>query len=159
MMLSILLPDRIVSLQILICISSLSSTQAFLTRPPSNPNSIQTRAQNNDVFNFEDCYDLCEAWTDVGTNDDPKEKTNTNYKSFGRLRPSPWSDPKPTVCDTCSGHGDLICRFCEETGYLLSIGSRIQYLQDCPVCKNGMESCHDCSGTGYVFSWSAKRNV
>jgi hypothetical protein len=149
--------DSIAFLQILICISSLPSMQAFLTRPPSTHHHIRTLAQNNEVFNYEDCYDLCDTWTDVGINNTPKEqKVNTNYKSSGRLRPPPWSDPKPTVCDTCSGNGDLICRFCEETGYLLSIGSRIQ---DCPVCKDGMESCHDCSGTGYVFSWNAKKNV
>ena len=30
--------------------------------------------------------------------------------------------------------------------------------QDCPVCKDGMEVCGECAGTGYVFSWDAKRN-
>ena len=156
--------------KVLLCISVLSwQLHAFSTTkllhsryPTRSLHAAQDRSEQ--IFPEDDCLDLCDAW-DTTVDNTPKVEvrranTNTNYK-LRRPRPSirRWSDHQPTKCKTCSGNGDLICRFCEETGYLSSMGSshdQVFYAgmgKDCPVCKDGMEVCRDCVGTGYVFTW------
>lgn len=63
------------------------------------------------------------------------------------------------MCESCSGSGKQICRFCGGTDFLSAIGGETNALfmegvgKDCPVCRDGNEVCHECAGTGIVFSW------
>lgn len=161
--------------KILICISVLSwqlhafsTTKLLHSRYRTRPlHAAQDRSEQ--LFQDDDCLDLCDAW-DTTIDNTPKveevevRRANTNTKYKMRRRPTRprWSDHQPTKCKTCNGKGDLICRFCEETGYLSSMGSSHDTVfyagmgKDCPVCKDGMETCHDCVGTGYVFTWLKK---
>ena len=46
------------------------------------------------------------------------------------------------------------------TDFLSAIGGETDALfyegigKDCPVCNDGKETCHECAGTGYIFSWT-----
>lgn len=158
----------------------LHQTNAFVTttsrlnsRSPTK--CLNTKEGNNNsdqIFQEEDCFDLCDAFGNPINNNNSNSNVtptkqiqqttnNKNYKSSKRILRPLWSDPQPTKCTTCRGHGDLICRFCDETGYLATMGEQVFYAgvgQDCPVCNDGMEVCTECAGTGYVFSWDAKRS-
>ena len=166
-------------LSILICISFLLHLHAFSSTKLLNRqcnrrmcplNAAQDKSEQ--LYDDDDCADLCDSYETTTVTHVQQQQQQPVKKSIfksrphkKRLRPPPWSDPKPTVCHSCHGRGDLICRFCEETGYLSSIGSSCNIVfyagfgENCPVCDDGMESCHDCAGTGYVFSWDTKKNV
>lgn len=140
---------------------------------------------NGHIFQDDECEDLCGAYGDDTTNLVSTEDAATNaapvpsdtpssiigrraprreYRSYPR-RTSVWSDPQPSKCETCHGEGEQTCRFCGGTDFLSAIGGETDALfiegigRDCPVCNDGVEVCHKCSGTGYVFSWKPARNV
>lgn len=73
--------------------------------------------------------------------------------------------PSPRHCDTCGGDGSESCRFCGGTSFLSGIGGETDALFadgigiSCPVCDDGLELCHQCAGTGSVFSWGYGSHV
>ena len=68
-------------------------------------------------------------------------------------------------CPDCRGRGQCKCRFCHGTALL---GFEVQRDQmdtgrpstsassfsTCPICKDGMEVCGSCKGTGWVADWT-----
>lgn len=166
-------------LKIYIGISLLSHLHAFSTSKLLNarygtPRLHASQYDSEQLYQDTDCFDLCDGFetvVDIAAAEQVKvaeqvKRTNISYKTRLRapIMSPPWSNPKPNKCKSCRGHGDLICRFCDETGYLSSMGSSevvfyAGFGKDCPVCKDGMEVCHDCAGTGYVFSWDVKKKA
>ena len=58
------------------------------------------------------------------------------------------------MCHKCDGEGELMCRFCGGTGFLMMGNELIGTDNDCPVCKgSGYEECKHCMGAGYVVDW------
>ena len=58
------------------------------------------------------------------------------------------------VCEICEGEGELPCRFCGGTGFLMLGHDLIGTNNDCPVCRGtGYEECPDCMGAGYIVDW------
>ncbi|KAL7517874.1 hypothetical protein ACHAWX_002752 [Stephanocyclus meneghinianus] len=128
-------------------------------------------------YQDDECEDLCGAWDDrSGTSSNTAENAvqmqvvrrskPSDYRSSHRLRrDSHWSNPKPSICKSCHGEGGQLCRFCGGTEFLSAIGGDTDVLfydgigKDCPVCKGGVELCHECAGTGYVYSWELTRNI
>lgn len=127
-------------------------------------------------FQDDDCEDLCETFADdeatlssslANNEQDIKETVPPSRKGSKPLRPikhSLWSNPKPTKCKSCYGGGSHECRFCGGVSFLSGIGGQTDALffdgigKTCPVCDDGNEICHECSGTGYIFSWTNNRN-
>lgn len=119
------------------------------------------------VFEDEDCEDLCSAFQEESS---PAGAVGRAIPSVTNVtqRPGPrrsnamwWPQAGPTECETCSGKGEQTCRFCGGTHFLSGIGGETDAVfyeglgKDCPVCEDGTEVCHECSGTGYLFKWSA----
>eukprot|EP01083_Nonionella_stella_P048186 129004_1 len=79
------------------------------------------------------------------------------------IRPMWQPEAGPDTCETCNGRGKQRCRFCGGTQFLSAMGGDTDELfyegmgHNCPVCNDGKEVCHECSGTGYVFTWSRDR--
>jgi hypothetical protein len=151
----------------------------------SKPLSISAKifAQNDGfaehIYQDDECQDLCGAWDDGSGGNQTSSNTAENvvqvqvmrrskpsdYRSSHRLRRnSHWPNPKPSICKSCNGEGGQFCRFCGGTEFLSAIGGDTDVLfydgigKDCPVCKDGVELCHECAGTGY-FSWELTRNI
>jgi len=58
------------------------------------------------------------------------------------------------ICPTCEGEGQLRCRFCGGTGFLMLGHELIGTNNDCPVCKGGgHEECKECMGAGSIAIW------
>jgi len=58
------------------------------------------------------------------------------------------------ICLMCDGVGELPCRFCRGTGFLMLGHELIGTLNDCPVCRGGgYEECKECMGAGNVAQW------
>ncbi|MAD95005.1 MAG: hypothetical protein CML33_05865 [Rhodobacteraceae bacterium] len=58
------------------------------------------------------------------------------------------------ICPTCEGEGNMPCRFCGGTGFLMLGHELIGTNNDCPVCKgSGYEECKDCMGAGSIAIW------
>ena len=58
------------------------------------------------------------------------------------------------ICPTCEGEGQLRCRFCGGTGFLMLGHELIGTNNDCPVCKgSGYEECKECMGAGSIAIW------
>ena len=58
------------------------------------------------------------------------------------------------ICPTCEGDGQLRCRFCGGTGFLMLGHDLIGPNNDCPVCKGGgHEECKECMGAGSIAIW------
>ena len=58
------------------------------------------------------------------------------------------------ICPTCEGGGQLRCRFCGGTGFLMLGHDLIGTNNDCPVCKGGgHEECKECMGAGSIAEW------
>ena len=58
------------------------------------------------------------------------------------------------MCPKCEGDGELPCRFCGGTGFLMLGHDLIGTNNDCPVCNgSGYEECKDCMGAGYIVDW------
>ena len=58
------------------------------------------------------------------------------------------------ICPTCEGEGQLRCRFCGGTGFLMLGHDLIGTNNDCPVCKGGgHEECKECMGAGSIAIW------
>ena len=58
------------------------------------------------------------------------------------------------ICPTCEGDGQLRCRFCGGTGFLMLGHELIGTNNDCPVCKGGgHEECKECMGAGSIAEW------
>eukprot|EP00804_Cyclotella_cryptica_P029183 CCRYP_005332-RA/>CCRYP_005332-RA protein AED:0.07 eAED:0.06 QI:0/0/0.5/1/0/0/2/1211/238 len=181
-----------ISILLLSPIQSFSTLNVWNSRPircdgrPSSTSSILLASNDGfaeHIYQDDECQDLCGAWEE-GWGGNQTSSTMTTpaaedviqapvvrrskpsaYRSSHRLRrDSLWSDPKPSVCKSCSGEGGQVCRFCGGTDFLSAIGGDTDVLfyegigKDCPVCKDGVEVCHECAGTGYVYSWELTRN-
>ena len=112
-----------------------------------------------------ECEDLCE---DLDTDD--FSAPSTTYQVASIKKPTKekskskalwWVDEEGLdTCKTCNGSGKCTCRFCGGTTFLSGVGGDTDALfvegigKDCPVCDDGLETCHECAGTGYIFSWS-----
>ena len=58
------------------------------------------------------------------------------------------------ICETCDSEGEVPCRFCGGTGFLMLGHDLIGTNNDCPVCNGcGYEECKDCMGAGYIVDW------
>lgn len=58
------------------------------------------------------------------------------------------------ICETCDSEGEVPCRFCGGTGFLMLGHDLIGTNNDCPVCNgSGYEECKDCMGAGYIVDW------
>ena len=128
------------------------------------------------VFQDDDCEDLCEVFgedSSTSTLNEVKEErpskgrvlSNISYTSQMRPVRALWAtEAGPDKCKSCTGSGEQTCRFCGGTDFLSAIGGETDALfyegvgKDCPVCADGLEVCHKCTGTGWVFSWSRDMN-
>lgn len=62
------------------------------------------------------------------------------------------------VCETCSGSGELLCRFCKGTTFLTLGDELIGTNNKCPICNNdGYEICKKCGGSGNIAFWINKK--
>ena len=58
------------------------------------------------------------------------------------------------MCETCDSEGEVRCRFCAGTGFMMLGHDLIGTNNDCPVCNgSGEEECKDCMGGGYIVDW------
>ena len=58
------------------------------------------------------------------------------------------------ICKSCDSEGEVPCRFCGGTGFLMLGHDLIGTNNDCPVCNgSGYEECKDCMGAGYIVDW------
>jgi len=58
------------------------------------------------------------------------------------------------ICQTCEREGQLPCRFCGGTGFLMLGNDLIGTNNDCSVCKGtGYEECKVCMGAGSIAEW------
>ncbi len=84
--------------------------------------------------------------------------------SHTTLRRPTQPETGPEKFKSCAGKGEQTCRFCGETDFLSAIVGETDALfyesigKDCPVCGDGLDICHECAVTGFVFSWSQNRN-
>lgn len=130
------------------------------------------------VFQDNECEDLCAAFGEESSTA-PLNKVEEEKASTGRVKSTMsytsqslprrpralwWTETGPDKCKSCAGSGEQTCRFCGGTDFLSAIGGETDALfydgigKDCPVCNDGLEVCHKCTGTGWVFSWSRDRN-
>lgn len=57
-------------------------------------------------------------------------------------------------CLNCEGKGEIICKYCGGTGFLMLGNDLIGTNNDCPVCNGtGMNECKKCMGAGYIVKW------
>lgn len=113
-------------------------------------------------FEDEDCEDLCpneEPTFKVQVENAPKPKRR-------ELRPLWWVGTDDVEkCSTCNGTGEQICRFCQGTRFLSGVWGNEDALlhegigKDCPVCKDGVEPCTECSSTGFILSRNKPNEV
>lgn len=145
-------------LTILTCLQLLSTQYPFSTafsasKLLSRSSLTSIYAENNQIFQDDDCQDLCDAF-EVASEIKP-ETIVRRAKPRPPRRTSTYS-PKPSKCNSCHGEGAKTCRFCGGTEFLSGNTNVVFYEgigKDCPVCKEGMEVCRACSGTGYVYTW------
>lgn len=52
-------------------------------------------------------------------------------------------------CPDCAGSGKMTCRFCRGTGFIV-FGDEFR---PCKICKDGLEDCSTCRGTGHIAPW------
>ena len=58
------------------------------------------------------------------------------------------------TCSICQGEGNILCKFCKGTGFLMLGDELIGTCNDCPVCKgNGEMPCKLCAGSGMIAHW------
>ena len=147
---------------------------AFSTKNIQRRISSRLLADNNiggQFFQDDECEDLCEAFGDealvpsLGNSvQDTVLPQSKSVMPMKQIKRSLWSDPKPTKCKSCNGVGSHVCRFCGGVSFLSGIGGETDALffdgigKRCPVCDDGYETCRECSGTGYIFSWNKPRD-
>jgi len=58
------------------------------------------------------------------------------------------------ACNKCNGKGWNNCRFCQGTTMLRNMDT----FRPCPICRDGVEPCHACAGTGLVAHFTTLKD-
>lgn len=142
----------------------------------------ETLNRANNIFDDEDCADLCsfdDVFDDTGSpefNNDSSSDEETGIKSQqenasnvdrDRLRLQMNWELQQTqedcdvddmsscgsLCNECNGSGTTKCRFCMGSKHII-LPERGQKLV-CPVCdQHGHEVCGKCRGSGWIAKWT-----